>query len=872
MAGALPRGAVLWPRRHRCARLPGLVLTAVAVFAAGSVIGARGEAFITAKDYKTLNDASKLSERSCADLDEDSMGSLDLRAAHQDLRNGAEGNEDVLVETLKEAGSKDVKLQDELIENLDFTMLVLGAFSVVLAVICILIWLFCTWQACPCCRACRCFQRERKAGPICRAFHAIGLLVVFVLVIIGSYLAIHGRAQAIDGLNRIECQFSTLMNTSLGGEDDPYFVGFLLVMQTCDTLKDQVKSGSDMRTTLDAIIRETRSVSEAVMLTTSTLDLLRLHLEDVQNKEPKGTTGDDLFHICSSNFCDRGLEFIDLSVAIVNDGLGSALSKTREEMSKQMSGSSLESLDEMIDTALGPLKEFKDMIVGRADEIITSGIMQDIKSRANDVILIAAGFFIGLAMLFLLFACMATSLWLVREKVRDLETARDLETNALEAGENLQYSRVPHRIACCVWTCSIFLIAPALLIGGILRVVSVPLSVMCVTLDDFDSEMMRDIAPFLGVSFEGDMGEMMSSLVDNCLVSENTPLNANVMDIIFLRNEADEKVYLRTKLLTTISTPVDAAFGAIDELTTGAGNVFPKLADSNSVVSFRKMLREQPFDAMLIPREKDIITQEDYKELFATLPDSTHTISRCSDFTLVGSTAAPGIESLIEQMSPWSTVTEDPNPTGCDDSISCLDGPNKEACEAGQKFVSLKRKVVDDAEYKCYYFEDSNGLKCDVKDMTSSFGSYTNDCIITQDGEKVTKMMSESCSLAELRDHLAKFDERLDKVFQRLDAQTESMFPKISSDLRTATDKYLLNPVKDMINGLNCGFMAIAWQGWINSLCYQGVYGFREIASAFRMIGLTILGLALLMNLLWRRTVDNVNSDIYGRYVASEKE
>jgi len=193
---------------------------------------------------------------------------------------------------------------------------------------------------------------------------------------------------------------------------------------------------------------------------------------------------------------------------------------------------------------------------------------------------------------------------------------------------------------------------------------------------------------------------------------------------------------------------------------------------------------------------------------------------------------------------------------GCiPESVDCQAGDGKEACEAGKRFLDLKR-ALRDAEYSCYRFEDPSDSErtCDVLNMDSD---GLNDCLGAEGAVKVKK---QSCSLAEFELYMEQFDERIDKVMKRVDGAARSVATKIHVDMSTAVEKHVLTPVLQAADGLRCGFLAGFYQETIDGLCYQSIKGFNQIGQCYVACALLSLLLLFLTYVVWRRSVDNLNA------------
>merc|ERR1712150_212400 len=126
------------------------------------------------------------------------------------------------------------------------------------------------------------------------------------------------------------------------------------------------------------------------------------------------------------------------------------------------------------------------------------------------------------------------------------------------------------------------------------------------------------------------------------------------------------------------------------------------------------------------------------------------------------------------------------------------------------------------------------------------------DCLRYHDhGYMFTEQMPRNCSLAEFDTYIREFSERLVLQVERLDNTTVQTFTAI-------VERYLLQPIEEVLDGISCNFMPGLVEVTINSMCFQGLAGFRIISNMYLVASLFIVILAIDMYVVFRIGIDRV--------------
>ncbi|CAJ1438987.1 unnamed protein product [Effrenium voratum] len=194
----------------------------------------------------------------------------------------------------------------------------------------------------------------------------------------------------------------------------------------------------------------------------------------------------------------------------------------------------------------------------------------------------------------------------------------------------------------------------------------------------------------------------------------------------------------------------------------------------------------------------------------------------CADFTEGAngtSVTIPGLETFVQSFRSLGSATGNCNTS--DQAVAC-----SEEAKANVRLVA----------FPCPDFSAGNA-SCDVKDLTQNAdGTWTNVCS--------PRRTPKTCTLEEFTLYLQDFDARIAKVFAFLEHAIVS------------TDVAQLAPAPVRLPG-SCATLALHWQHFMQALCYSSVPALRSVGWAFFWAGLTMLGAACLMYLVWRRAYDN---------------
>ncbi|CAE7236994.1 unnamed protein product [Symbiodinium sp. CCMP2592] len=770
--------------------------------------------------------ADDKAETACAIRD--SLELDDRAKAREQLEDAAAGN--ILLE-LMTAAQNNAELVDSLAAELPGKLIAIATPLIMFFLIFAIYILICCWTACPCCKCCRCCRGKRNIPFIVKLVFLLVIGGVVLALVILSSLSTRGYSRAVEGFDVTNCAAARMVNATFQGQSDPYFLGLIPVLNIFDELEGSLAENSQFINDLRGILLDTQDITDSVTVATATLDMLSAMLSDSRNTLPTNT-----FHECAA--CGPLASTLSDVSSAVSSGTAAALSAARVEVDNQLSGSSLVSLRSSLSTATAPLVELKTTIKSSFTPFVEDTLMETLSDQMN------ANGFQGLALAIAACAIIAVLVWMCCDKRR-----------SDDSGEPVS-SPWTYRCACCTWCCGCYYTMLAFFLGGILLILAVPLSSMCLIMEDINSQMITDISGALEIEIAGPTGDMMGAMIDQCI--QNSTANPRLLDLITIEENGNQ-VTMYNKLVVQTQAQITTQF---DQLGSAPSS---NLASSTEVTKLTQMLRDVPLDAMMYPVQS-IGSNPDYQPMGGNsnlLPYFASSAS-CTSFTIPTGYSLPQEGTTTDGIFDFVTAVSlegyggvlDYSPATCAKQVVCTASEQQGAlqvCAATARFMQLKQDLRSQNRFTCRRFRQS-GSVCDVINMAQSGSTWINDCL----GATVEEY---GCSLADFVTLVQDYDQRLTNVFNRLDTATTQSFTKIQTNLKTLLDQYFLSKITTIGNGVTCGFMGETYKGVIDGMCYGGVWGVQAVSSSYAACAVVTLLLVIIMYILWRLSLDNVAAD-----------
>jgi len=798
-----------------------------------------GSEYIEAKDREVAAQAQAAVDGYCADYP---RGELDRDEGLESLEDG-EGGDNILYNALSRAESGG-EVMTELQEEITISWIFFKIIPILMALVVLIAWCVCCWG--PCCKCCR---RCGKYNPTSPVLKGVGFGLLFLLIIgaiVASYYSFKGYSYITDGFENVACSSARLLNTSLAGNDDPQFIGLMPVLEAFSSLDQKFDNSSTFITQVNALLANTAKLTEAVTVASNTLGLLKRAMEDPANADPS-SGGQSLLHKCG--LCDVLPAVLTPVISALENGVAAALNNARDEVQKQLTPQKRQDLQNILRTTTTPLVELKKLMRDSMKTIIDQNNYNAMTDFLDTQLLGLCTLICMIFFMLLCCGCCSMGLWVGMEK----------DKRQVEAGANPYLLRGP-RCAECSWCCGFCFAFVAFLVGGIIILISVPLSGVCLIMDSLGGGLLRDISDAVSLNMTSDDGIILESVADKCLSRQNQ--DANMLDLLFIRDENNTQVYLRQRFVTDLTDMVSGKFG---EVTTKMNNMSLTLGNMSEVISLRGMLRDNPMDAMIFP-SPELASDALYQDLSRDARGDNglivgfQTTASCSNHTTgagmgsMANTIMPGIDHFMGRLDYFGTraVT-----TTCAANVNCRGNLNADealACSAGNRYVTLKNQLLGLSNFKCPQFRLANGNPCDVKNMVFSGGQWNNDCVLSDGSMDV---QDATCTLPELVQYVQDFDIRINKVLQRLDNDVAAVANDISVGLVNLVNTMLIDPLIAVAEGLRCSWLGQFYHQFVGGVCFQGVYGFRILGWSYVAIGAMTTTFIALMYTVWRRGVDN---------------
>eukprot|EP00406_Dinophysis_acuminata_P010886 CAMPEP_0179226042 /NCGR_PEP_ID=MMETSP0797-20121207/8611_1 /TAXON_ID=47934 /ORGANISM="Dinophysis acuminata, Strain DAEP01" /LENGTH=826 /DNA_ID=CAMNT_0020933061 /DNA_START=96 /DNA_END=2576 /DNA_ORIENTATION=- len=812
-----------------------LAFASVVALIASPVVGGDG-VYVTTQDLEAAERARKSVEDNCGG---GFRGHVDRDDARGDLETGVGGDNFVLT-TLRKAQSQS-ELQDVFMDEISYTTLAWKGAPLVSGVVMLLIWASCCWTFWGFCKRCRCCVDERETASCVKYCAMLVVLVLLAGVGVGTLLSVRGYTASTDGFDNMVCASAELLDSSLSGQTSPSFIGLLPLLEEIDGLDKQLETGSAFLANLTEEIDRTQEIEDAVKVAAGVLKLLEDMMALEQNQAPRHN-GEDLLHTC--RLCQDAPGKLAPAIEALEGSVAGALADVRAEVETQLGPEKREGLQRDLRENVKPLLEAKDFIRDVFSYFIdTNRPLQDVKDQLNGSVpgvLLAVIFLVAAAVLLLCCGCSSLFMFISREKAYSNNQTV------------LPYSQNIPRCAALTWCCGFLYTILAFSLGGALHVVSVPMSGLCLIMDGMDNQTLHDIAPALDLNIEGDSGAMVADIIDQCLVPATASATASLLDIIVVTSNGS-KITMRKKLDEDINDQITARFDEIERRMQNLSAL--SLANNSGVTELQQLVRDNNVSALIIADKTRMDADGQYDALASgPLAVGYATSAACPNHTFEGE-EIPGIEYFVSVLEGFGAAVQSPASPACARQVVCGANPlTAEMCAAGNRVVDLKRKLYA-AEYRCDLFESPNGSPCDPAAMERQGGGYAGDCLVGGAMERRAR----TCGLEEFVAYVHEFDTRIGKAMRRIDDAVQNVTASINITLRELVHAHVTGPIDEIADGTTCGWMSQHYQKLVDGMCFQGVWGVRNIGVSYIWCSCAVVVLIVLMYALWRRSLDNVN-------------
>ena len=811
------------------------------------VVAVHGQTY---QEAQVLEDSQLAVDKYCSR----ELSDLDVDTAMDQLQVGAGDN---FIYTAITAENP-----EDLASAVDPGAIVGKAFALVLSIVLFVFWLVCCWfVCCPCCMriCCKCCQNKRKMGEgkIFRCVLWTVYIGIAIAAIVLASLSLRGYDNIDEGFSGLFCSSAQLVQDSINGtagsNDTAAFIGMLPAINRLEGIADALNPTSGFMTSVSAIVASTAKLDTAFTQVTQSLTQLEKIVSNAENQAPAG-----FMHDCT--VCEP------LAAAVVpvnsglSNGIGAALKEARAQVEQQLQGQAAQDLREQLQAAMEPVREAKELILEQVGAIVdpsgfqkNAEVVQGPNSQLGPGIMAMFFFF----MLVIIFGMCALGGFCYQHKPDSNPDKSDTAARCC---------------ICCVSCYSCVYAMIVLLVGGILVLVAMVGSGVCLVLVEFNQNMGENLLISLGTEVTEEM-EMALNIADRCLsrleYSVDPDGSRNLADIVSMDSATSPgtKVTVRESVFSTAVDPVRDQF---DNLTSMLNTGDISLAGSQELATLTNLLAALDMKSLYLPNSAAVEGDDTYKDMN---PGYLTVTLDCADRTLstdlpspLGGMNTTGMESMvttgfsadgtaIDSLQSQTTALVWSCPTIT--SYTC-DAGSSAMCEAGAKFIQDKKTpLVTQTKFKCVYqaTPGSPSTVCNPRDMTNSSGTWTGVCV--QGESTVEPFIERDCDIAELETNLKNIGLDLKQAFLYFDDTVSTTMSQISVDLFDTVDTFIIQPLETLLNQFDCSFMQSFFEGLTDALCLRAMNGFRMIANSYVWVGILSLIVALLLYTPWRLSRDN---------------
>jgi len=807
--------------------------TAIAIWV--GALYATGQSFIDQKDRDLASKANTKALESCALAVDPDIDAEERAKRKEDLVKASADN--IILKILKDSTSPDdltVQMQDQAL-NPSFLLFQAGPLLAFIFFLVVYVLYFC-WAPLPCCWCC---SRKRNCPMVLKFVFIVLIGGIILGLIIAAALSMRGFDSAVNGFENTQCTAARLVNSTMAGNSDPKFLGVIRTLEIFQELKDSLNTGSSFLNSLTAILTNTKPISDSVLVASETMTNIQLMLSDSANVNPMNS-GTDLLHKCE--MCAILATPIQDAVSALNAGVGSALASTRNTVEEQLTGPNLQTLSDSMLSGADPLIELKSVVHSAFGPFVEQDTLATVSDGLATGGTLSSVALIGVALLLAACSILTGVCWICVDKSKDTDGTS-------------QHRRVTHRCACCTWCCGCFYMLFVLLISGIMTAAAIPLSSMCLLLEDVDGQTITDISAPLELNLTGATGDMMISMIEECFRNPDPNANPLLLNLIKVDNGTMYEL-----IVNQTRDQINAQFDSLTALL-DTGDLALYTVGS-PIYTLTQTLRNTPMSSMILPEQSKLTSAAaTYGAMLndGALQGYVMSGAGCSDMNVpntasYGSLAGETIygintfgAAIRARFAP--DVSSSVCATG---KVLCTGETGTEAavCTASNAFMDLKvgLRPVGSSIFKCRRFT-KNGMPCNPG---------TQNCLVN--GAMVPETYD--CTVDQFQDLLSTYyGQALEDIFTDLDTKTSTLKDQISTNLKALVDQQVMQKISTVADGMTCGFLGASYQGVIDGLCYGGVWGFQAMSASYVACAVLTILLVIITFIVWRVAYDNVLSN-----------
>lgn len=830
----------------------------VLLLAAAVAAGARGQ-YVTEEDQEMARVAHESIDQYCHG--QKFTGSVDRSSGYSEIQKQL-GGQNVALEVLSQASSVE-EAQDIFMGKFGWSWMLQRGSALIIGLAMLLLGGILYF-----CKKCRCCNYERPTLEIQKTC----VIVIIVITLVGiawcSVTAVTGFNLQQRGMQNARCTMARFLDHALIGDrtERDSFIGLFPLLRKLESLEETLDNGTAFDdASKKNILEETDKLNRAADLASENLALLTDEL--MANQKPKFANGEPSYHDCI--LCEAVLPYVRNASETMKNSVATLLGKTRAEVDESIKNGGNAQLKQNLKKTTDAVVAWKDLAIDGSRKMYKDGLLAKLTKHENILkwVLFVGVLLVSLSAIGLI---VTAALSVCRFKFNEMQ-----ETGDDEEGQVNPYNKMIHQHARRTWCWAFVYVMFALIVAGLLNILTAPFSSFCLVLHDLDGDKLEQIAPGLNLSFQDEQGTNWKAIMDKCVQeADGDDVNSFLLDMLV----TNKGVSLKEQLKENARDVVQSRFSSVVKSSSGAA---PPLYTDPVMQKLREAIKDNPVAEMIVGSRYGLENSDAYGDMRhddnagrLRSPKGTIAISQlglgpvmnnslhCANYTTSANLGnfsdilIVGIEEFADRLA----VLGDPSSLGtsCAKQVVCKTKEYwtdkvtvpynlEQACLAGNKYMGLKGRMLTEDVYRCNLFTKPGSTEaCDPKDMKNQSGTYTGDCM---DAQGAVAVFERRCNLNQFEDYIKSWDDRLATALQRADAEVARIRISANVSLEQLIGVHISTPIDALSSGVTCSFLSDYFQEGIDGFCYQGVVGTRYIVSSY--IWCAIWTALLIPTMMW---------------------
>ena len=708
-----------------------------------------------------------------------------------------------------------------------------ASFTFILAIIMLVLYVL-FFAPCACCRCCRrsrlCFCLRESGPPLNygrgkKITLAVSTLLLISGFVISASFALLANDEIDAGSQGMYCEAFKFVDYTINGYDDPTgessWIGFNPAVQKFSNIGDSLDT--TFANSVSNIMASTQNFERDIATLTGLMTLIKSTLGNPDNYN----VGINTCVFCEY-CCGTDSTLLDGLIDGISNGAAGALQNLRTEVRDGLTGQGLDDMKAIFKGAMTPLQQSDDLISNTLGEYIVAK-----RTDGQDYLAMIKKIILGITL-----AVIVPGLLLI------LTFARGVMCSRRSTFSDRSIRPQGPCCASCSWcvTCGYSFVV--LLIAGVVLLIGYLLATSCV--------VMQDIATYVDYfaqRMSGDTSQLVN-VVDSCFpagadgeftqyITVGGKTLASQLDI-----GSNVKQYLDDVDAQFVSNPAsivndpifeDFAYG-LDKY----GSVFlASEADLRSVY----------------PPDPSALPTGDQDTLYEAVSRSIPECADRSPITVSGTSPSDLLMSAFVNEPTTITFTGLPTVMGTYQSAGL--NPSLATCSGNPLDMDLSTLTLSEQNPWGPMIDSKSGLK-DKTDF--SCPSYVT--ALDSDGVYQFTTTDQNCNYNDYVLYVAQLHTDLIAAATAVDDEVDpsgvtSVVADLKDNLRTAISTSFLDPIEEIIEGINCKFVSVVYNEFVNAMCDATVPGMIAVGVSWAALALVGWLVIMLEFYIWRRLKDN---------------